>query len=251
MTSVKILKEFSGPLFTAIVSMKCFQSPRDIVLLSLTTYISPKLIQLSQFNLHRFLFMKTFPKLSGLRTSYRRVALLSGFLMIGGVLGMYCSHDYAHASTTVNRRLPGTMKGLDAVVWTICEIFNLPVIALPVFLPDDDGSDEDDYDSGNEADTDACSRWDPLGLFNWESQSRAHLNQSGGFDWIGTDFEPIYRTWSLGDQEDRIGRRMPEAGFCSKYRGIYWLNGPRHSEANVAYTTVFYICLHGLILVRQ
>ena len=81
--------------------------------------------------------MKTFPKLSNPRTSYRQVVLLSKFLIIGGVLGIYCSHDYAHASSTVNQRLPGTMKGLDALIWTTCEIFNLPIVALPVFLPDD------------------------------------------------------------------------------------------------------------------
>ena len=182
--------------------------------------------------------MKTFPVLCNPRTSCPWVVLPSKFLMIGGVLGVYCSHDYAHASSTVNWRLPGTMKGVDAVVWTICEIFDLPVVALPVFLPDEDSQNDDDSDNGEE-DTNSVSRWDPLGLFNWESQSRAHLNRSSGFDWIGSDFEPIEHTWSFGDKEFSIGRRMPEADFCSKYRGIYWLNGPRHSEANIAYTTVF------------
>ena len=160
--------------------------------------------------------MKTFPKLSNLRTSCRQVDFLSKFLITGGVLGIYCSHDYPHASSTVNQRLPGTMKGLDALIWTTCEMLNLPIVALPVFLPDDDDDDDDSEDG--EADSETVSRWDPLGLFKREPQSRAHLNQSGGFDWIGSDFEPIERTWSFGDEEHTISRRMPEAGFCSKQR---------------------------------
>jgi hypothetical protein len=73
-------------------------------------------------------------------------------LTLGGVLGLYCSHDYAHASETALKRLPGPMKGMDATVLRVCEAFNLNTAALPVYNCDDklrsyeidDDSDDDE-----------------------------------------------------------------------------------------------------------
>lgn len=153
-------------------------------------------------------------------------------------MGVYCTHDYAHASKTVNLRLPHMLKGLDAGLWAVSNALGLPTIVLPVYLPEDD---EDGYSDGDSdtGDSDEPSRWDPASLFNLRCLSRAHLNPTSGFDWIGDQLKPVHREYWFGSIEDRcVARRLRESKSVSKYRGIYWINGPWHSEANLAYITV-------------
>jgi hypothetical protein len=162
-------------------------------------------------------------------------------LTVGGVLGVYCSHDYAHASGTIERRLPGMLKGQDAALWSICETLGLPQVALPVYSPEEeDECSDDDSEHWYDDEYEEPSRWDPVTLFHWDAGSRAHLNKESGFDWIGSCFEPVQHDW-MGDDSESLGKRLPEAGSFSKYRGIHWINRSSHSELNVAYTTV----IHG------
>ena len=121
------------------------------------------------------------------------------------------------------------MKGVDAALWVVCNALGLEIQALPVYSPDLD----DDY-SGD----DGCAR-DPRDLFSRRAISRAHLNQCrDNSEWIGSGFSSMEVDDGFGDYENSLGRRMDEAGFASKYTGIYWLNGPAHSEPSLAYITV-------------
>ena len=130
------------------------------------------------------------------------------------------------------------MKGVDAALWAVCRGLGLRIRALPVYSPElEHVSDDDDSGDDDENDEEA-SRWDPLSLFGETSGSRAHLNESdGGPDWIGDGFDPV-QSGDFGNYEQNLGRRMRDAYFASKYRGIYWLNGPGHSEPSVAYVHV-------------
>ena len=131
------------------------------------------------------------------------------------------------------------MKGIDAALLSVCAAYNLPTVALPVYSPDCDDTDSDDSECYSE-EIKEPSRFDPLQLFRWESNSRAHMNRRGGIDWIGYEFETMNCDCDFGNYEESIGRRAKDAGFMSKYKGIYWLNAPRHSEPNVAFTTVLF-----------
>jgi hypothetical protein len=132
------------------------------------------------------------------------------------------------------------LKGQDAALWSICEALGLPQVALPVYSPDaDDEFSDDDSEHWQDGEYEEASRWDPITLFNWESSSRAHLNRGSVFDWIGSYFEPVQYD-GMGDDQESLGKLLPHAGTFSKYRGIHWINMPRYSELNVAYTTVIH-----------
>jgi hypothetical protein len=51
---------------------------------------------------------------------------------VGGVLGIFCSHAYAHSSSSVQSRLPLVLKGSDMVLYSIFDTLGFPVKILPV-----------------------------------------------------------------------------------------------------------------------
>ncbi|KAF7596013.1 hypothetical protein BBP40_003793 [Aspergillus hancockii] len=58
--------------------------------------------------------------------------LKPGFMDEGGVLGIFCSHAYAHTSGLAQTRLPRTLKGADLVLYSIFKSLGLDVEILPV-----------------------------------------------------------------------------------------------------------------------
>ncbi|PYI16592.1 hypothetical protein BO99DRAFT_217958 [Aspergillus violaceofuscus CBS 115571] len=67
------------------------------------------------------------------------------FMEQGGVLGMFCSHAYAHTSNDAHVRLPRALKGADLVVYSVLKSLGAEVSVLPV-LGDDDRAVCDDWE---------------------------------------------------------------------------------------------------------
>ena len=162
------------------------------------------------------------------------------YLFTGGVVGVYCHHDYAHASSGAEISIPGNMKGIDAALWNVCQALGLEIRVLPVYEADDDRyadyESSDDSDDGRRSPTDQ-TRWDPFALFGLSGVSRAHLSRHGP-EYIGDAFEPMHEA-SFGNyyEEQSISRRMRNSYF-NRCRGIHWLNGPGHREPNASYIAV-------------
>jgi len=49
----------------------------------------------------------------------------------GGVLGGFCSHNYAHTNDSAQRRLPRALKGIDFAVYAAFQALGLPVKVAP------------------------------------------------------------------------------------------------------------------------
>ncbi|KAF9887164.1 hypothetical protein FE257_010418 [Aspergillus nanangensis] len=54
------------------------------------------------------------------------------FMSQGGVLGVYCSHAYPHASEIANMQLPRGLKGADLVLYTVLQSLGIEVDIRPV-----------------------------------------------------------------------------------------------------------------------
>ncbi|OJJ97431.1 hypothetical protein ASPACDRAFT_123315 [Aspergillus aculeatus ATCC 16872] len=67
------------------------------------------------------------------------------FMEQGGVLGVFCSHAYAHTSNDAHVRLPRALKGADLVVYSVLKSLGAEVSVLPV-LGDDDRAVWDDWE---------------------------------------------------------------------------------------------------------
>ncbi|RAK82179.1 2OG-Fe(II) oxygenase [Aspergillus fijiensis CBS 313.89] len=67
------------------------------------------------------------------------------FMEQGGVLGMFCSHAYAHTSNDAHVRLPRALKGADLVVYSVLKTLGAEVSVLPV-LGEDDRAVWDDWE---------------------------------------------------------------------------------------------------------
>ena len=50
----------------------------------------------------------------------------------GGVLGFFCSHSYAHTSSTAKRSLPRKLKGSDLALFAVLKSLGLRAKVLPV-----------------------------------------------------------------------------------------------------------------------
>lgn len=61
----------------------------------------------------------------------------------GGVLGIYCSHAYAHSSGFATRSLPRSLKGSDLVLYSIFKSLGIEVKVLPVIETDASYNPED------------------------------------------------------------------------------------------------------------
>ncbi|KAG6994153.1 hypothetical protein G7Y79_00046g082040 [Physcia stellaris] len=55
-----------------------------------------------------------------------------GFLPKGAVLGVFCSHKYAHTDGTAQGRLPQGLKGIDRAVYSAFRDLNVEVEVLPI-----------------------------------------------------------------------------------------------------------------------
>lgn len=73
-----------------------------------------------------------------LNTSDIQIALTS---VLGGVLGVYCSHKYAHTNGSAERRLPSALKGVDFAVYAAFRALGLAIKVEPI-LDDSWGFDD-------------------------------------------------------------------------------------------------------------
>jgi hypothetical protein len=47
------------------------------------------------------------------------------------------------------------------------------------------------------------------------------MSQFGGIDWVGDGMDQLHNhDWDFGSQEDSLSRRLQDASFLSKIRGI-------------------------------
>jgi hypothetical protein len=144
-------------------------------------------------------------------------------------LGIYCSHDYAHASKTARTRVLSQMKGMDSTILLICEKLNLRTRALPVYdcLQDYDERYQKDQMSKLLKSSSVAEN-----LFN-RSVKRRLPSTEVKLDWIGSGFSEIDED-DFGDYEVSMLYRVQDSGSFEPYRGIQWLNSPKYLEKNIA-----------------
>ena len=195
-------------------------------------------------------------------------------LITGGVLGVYCHHNYAHAANDPNERLPEMLKGADAAMAAVCAVHGLETQARPVYLttaageawspaslwyrkldrPNANKNGDDDDSSGDEAGfypdkyEKPANKYaqrgldklkdDPVDLFNVKATSKKHLGESAKIEWVGENFHAAQTYENLGDYEEWMAGRLDEMNWVRGFGGIHWLNKARHKEGNMAYLTV-------------
>jgi hypothetical protein len=75
-----------------------------------------------------------------------------GFMRDGGILGIYCTHAYAHSTQSGGKALPAVLKGTDMAVYAVFRAHGLKVCVRPVVGRTSWYADED-YDSDPEFNT--------------------------------------------------------------------------------------------------
>lgn len=74
--------------------------------------------------------------------------LLFTYMSVGGLLGKYCSHAYAHATKAAASALPSILKGSDMVAFEVFRSLGIKVLVRPVadhitkFLEEDELEDQ-------------------------------------------------------------------------------------------------------------
>ncbi|KAI9776050.1 MAG: hypothetical protein M1839_000653 [Geoglossum umbratile] len=115
------------------------------------------------------------------------------FMKDGGVIGIYCSHKYAHTTSDAGLRLPFALKGSDLTVYSIFRALGVPVKSRPIidltYLCDSD--DED------------C-------------------------DIVGKDYHDLVITH--GELEGKSLDQLRPIWPYESIAGIHWLNNPSTSE---------------------
>ncbi|KAL9617754.1 MAG: hypothetical protein Q9160_007467 [Pyrenula sp. 1 TL-2023] len=64
---------------------------------------------------------------------------LKDFLTIGGKIGMYCNHSYAHSIESHSMLLHEALKGVDAVSYAVLRVLGLTAHVLPIIQKDSKG----------------------------------------------------------------------------------------------------------------
>ncbi|KLU88234.1 hypothetical protein MAPG_07221 [Magnaporthiopsis poae ATCC 64411] len=75
------------------------------------------------------------------------------FMHDGGILGIYCTHAYAHSTEAGGKALPSVLKGADMAVYAVFRAHGLKVFIRPVHPPTRDDEDNEYYDSDSEFNT--------------------------------------------------------------------------------------------------
>lgn len=192
-------------------------------------------------------------------------------LTLGGILGAYCYHDYAHASNAGQERLEG-FKGVDAALWAVCNDLGLKTACFPIYSPK--SGQFDDETSLNDSDEETLSNGqfeelikrklgpmpsiDNKCEFNNFIRTLVSLvkkyktveylfgvdacdikpDPKGQISWLRGEFGPVRHCWNFGRSDDSLETRMRYQDVLDKVKGIYWINKPSHREVNLAYTTV-------------
>ena len=74
---------------------------------------------------------------------------------LGGTLGFYCQHAYAHANDSDIQRLPFCLKGVDAIFYSVFHHLGLTVGMRAVMEELEDDEDMDQYDNSDDEQTGA------------------------------------------------------------------------------------------------
>ena len=54
--------------------------------------------------------------------------------LIGGVLGFYCGHEYAHTDISAKDRLPFALRGVDVAIYTVFRALGLSIDVRPILV---------------------------------------------------------------------------------------------------------------------
>ena len=143
--------------------------------------------------------------------------LLISFLNLGGTLGFYCRHAYAHTSDYHKERLPMALKGLDAICYAIFYRLGLTVRMHAVMkdLDDERGSDFEVDSNDEEFDAKLVA----TGLHGIQ------MSEEGGDDGSQSVREIIYDAWRSNWRKD-----------------IHWFGGPGHQEIALVHLAVRISC---------
>ncbi|RAL14764.1 2OG-Fe(II) oxygenase [Aspergillus homomorphus CBS 101889] len=196
------------------------------------------------------------------------------FMVQGGVLGMFCSHAYAHASDDADARLPRALKGADLVVYSVLKLLGAQVNVLPILRRDGTADDYEtyleehvllSYFKGDKLQYLRCQeflgaeyasqdeidrRWKTLLLIRrvpaMEYASEIIRSRGGSVDSAGFYMKhgarvaPQLRAYTTTDYG--YDQSLDQTAMCAwpflYIPGITWLNNPKHSE--MAFSHVVY-----------
>ncbi|PVH74564.1 hypothetical protein DL98DRAFT_351955, partial [Cadophora sp. DSE1049] len=72
------------------------------------------------------------PSLYPLFEGAKKMLEMPSFMTIGGTLGFYCAHQYAHTRKVTNQLMPHALKGIDAVLFAVFSSLGVKVYVRPV-----------------------------------------------------------------------------------------------------------------------
>ncbi|OJJ43939.1 hypothetical protein ASPZODRAFT_72321 [Penicilliopsis zonata CBS 506.65] len=139
------------------------------------------------------------PKSLPLYAMLKDMVAKPGALDKGGVLGVFCSHAYAHSSTTAEHSLPQILKGSDLVLYSVFKSLGLQVNVLPV----------------READ----------GFYHTENPQMD----------IGGRTHPKRDKYAIDEYEDSLGYATKRYWPFYRLPGVFWLTEPKQEEMAFSY----------------
>lgn len=144
---------------------------------------------------------------------FSRNHLLTSSPHLGGTLGFYCQHAYAHTSDYHNERLPMALKGLDAVFYAI--FYHLGHSVGMHAVMDDLDDEQSSYFEVDSKDED----------YNAEL--------------VATGLHGIQMSDEGGDDGGASIREIVKDAWRSKWRkDIHWFGGPGHQEIALVHLAV-------------
>jgi len=148
------------------------------------------------------------------------------------------------------------MKGADAALYSVCLALNLKTQARPVYITSASNYEEEDeyeYEDEDEDWPPKRQKRNPQSLFPGVEVSRLLPKDKVNDDWIGDKFRIITPDEYMGNLEQSLLERLEREAWLHEYKGIQWVNEPKHKEASRCYMTVFHIYISDnlIFLVRQ
>jgi hypothetical protein len=134
------------------------------------------------------------------------------------------------------------MKGADAALYSVCLALNLKTQARPVYITSNSYyEDEEKYEDDEDNDwPPKRQKRNPESLFPGVKAPPLPPKDKVNDDWIGDKFRIITPNESMGDLEQSLLERLEREVWLHEYKGIQWVNKPKHKEANRCYMTVFH-----------
>lgn len=152
------------------------------------------------------------PKQLPLYDTIKSMLQVPSFMMKGGLLGIWCSHAYAHSHSSSIHNLPGSLKGVDMAMYEIFRALGLQVTIRPIL----DGCTED-YSGDSDYSDDSEDDRMPEAI-------------------IGEGLHELEIADTLIEDTDLNGICRELGGY---YHGnVVWLSEMRHRELAIAYIAV-------------